>query len=716
MLKTDYNIPIFEDTDAADLNKYSNEMANALKTQINNTNNEIKEIDKKVVDAVDKFTEPLSYKGQLSTIQDLPISATNGDIYNVTSENKNYIYNGTNWVEYSSTLDLTYLENNTKEVSEELKEVTENKRIKLEGKSEQDTRSGKNKLKIENFIDRTTNGVTFTAKYDTNGGLEYINATGNSTTGYKDIIRVDISSLPAGNYIINGLGTNKVIRYVLLKQGDTDAKIINTNTDVAFTQDSSSPYVAFRIDLCQAGEIDCQIKPMIRLSTETDNTYEPYGVSPSPDYPSRIRNIGDNIQLFDKGSITESQYINPDDGTVAASSNSNNSDYIRVFAGEKLVLSYDFKTLKNEGLRTFAFYDKNKTFLKGVQYNSNNTTKSFYFTSDNDGYARFTYDKNCVNIKLKEGSTATPYTEYGCGSIDYLIEDMSNNVFNKDTDIELDGQYRDWHNGSINANQYHCGIKIKVESNSIYKVYSNGNYSNLCYFNNNMTYLSGEVFGKNANKQVFTTPKNCKYITLAIEKTSLQSFAMYRAQEIHFPLSEGQLLHEGDYVDSTGIYLKRDKYTFSINDNWEQTNNKVEGCYTLHKPTPLKKPSLNYISHCTNLIGVNGTNYEKKTTPNSIGISADRFNVYIPNATTVDMCKSIMANQTVEYELAEEIVTPLTKEQIEAYYELQKAKYVNKMTLTCLNEIKPTLTDIDKSLEESLLDVEKLLAMLSLNS
>lgn len=606
-------------------------------------------------------------------------------------------------------------------LQDNIENAIENKRLKLEGKSEQATRSGKNKLKIENFIDRTTNGVTFTAKYDTNGGLEYINATGNSTTGYKDIIRVDISSLPAGNYIINGLGTNKVIRYVLLKQGDTDAKIINTNTDVAFTQDSSSPYVAFRIDLCQAGKIDCQIKPMIRLSTETDNTYEPYGVSPSPDYPSKIRNIGDNVNLFDKDLVASNYKYN--NGLKLDRDNLRTTTIIltKKIRPGNYTISFEYgdnSTSDNFGIQVLKD-SKNITNLlftteRKKTFTINEEADRLYFyinTSQSNGKVL------CLdNIKLEPGSIATPYTSYVCGSIDYLIEDMSNNVFNKDTDIELDGQYRDWHNGSINANQYHCGIKIKVESNSIYKVYSNGNYSNLCYFNNNMTYLSGEVFGKNANKQVFTTPKNCKYITLAIEKTSLQSFAMYRAQEIHFPLSEGQLLHEGDYVDSTGIYLKRDKYTFSINDNWEQTNNKVEGCYTLHKPTPLKKPSLNYISHCTNLIGVNGTNYEKKTTPNSIGISADRFNVYIPNATTVDMCKSIMSNQTVEYELAEEIVTPLTKEQIEAYYELQKAKYVNKMTLTCLNEIEPTLTDIDKSLEESLLDVEKLLAMLSLNS
>lgn len=116
MLKTDYNIPIFEDTDAADLNKYSNEMAKALKSQINSTNNEIKEIDQKVVNAVSKFTEPLSYKGSVLTYEELPTTNTNGDIYTVTSENKNYIWNGTTWEEYSSNIDLTPIENQLKTI------------------------------------------------------------------------------------------------------------------------------------------------------------------------------------------------------------------------------------------------------------------------------------------------------------------------------------------------------------------------------------------------------------------------------------------------------------------------------------------------------------------------------------------------------------------------------------------------------------------------
>lgn len=90
MTRTDYNLPIFEDDDVADLNEYTEEMAEALKVQM------------------DKFGNPLVFKGSLNTLQDLQ-SLTGmkaGDIYSVISENKNYVYNGTEWVVYSDNMDI----------------------------------------------------------------------------------------------------------------------------------------------------------------------------------------------------------------------------------------------------------------------------------------------------------------------------------------------------------------------------------------------------------------------------------------------------------------------------------------------------------------------------------------------------------------------------------------------------------------------------------
>lgn len=90
----EYNLPIFKEKEKADLNLYSEKMAEAIKTQI------------------DKFGNPIIFKGTVDTMEELnnltDIEA--GNIYRVTNENKNYIYNGTSWTEYSDNVDINILE------------------------------------------------------------------------------------------------------------------------------------------------------------------------------------------------------------------------------------------------------------------------------------------------------------------------------------------------------------------------------------------------------------------------------------------------------------------------------------------------------------------------------------------------------------------------------------------------------------------------------
>ena len=91
MQKIEYDLPIFNNEDVADLNEYSQLVANALKVQI------------------DKFGNPLTFKGTVETPTELQslINMKNGDIYLVKNENKNYIYNGTEWVIYSDNIGAT---------------------------------------------------------------------------------------------------------------------------------------------------------------------------------------------------------------------------------------------------------------------------------------------------------------------------------------------------------------------------------------------------------------------------------------------------------------------------------------------------------------------------------------------------------------------------------------------------------------------------------
>lgn len=63
---------------------------------------------------------------------------------------------------------------------------------------------------------------------------------------------------------------------------------------------------------------------MLAEGTE-EKPYEPFGVMPSLDYPSEIEHIGDNIQLFDKDTISANKYINLGNGALGNSTTSSTS-------------------------------------------------------------------------------------------------------------------------------------------------------------------------------------------------------------------------------------------------------------------------------------------------------------------------------------------------------------------------------------------------------
>lgn len=90
MKNIDYDIPIFESNDVANLNLYSEKMAEAIKGQI------------------DKFGNPLAFKGIKQNISELDLISNpqSGDIYSVIETNKNYIWNGKEWIIYSDIMEL----------------------------------------------------------------------------------------------------------------------------------------------------------------------------------------------------------------------------------------------------------------------------------------------------------------------------------------------------------------------------------------------------------------------------------------------------------------------------------------------------------------------------------------------------------------------------------------------------------------------------------
>lgn len=524
-------------------------------------------------------------------------------------------------------------------LQDNIENAIENKRLKLEGKSEQETSiQGKNYFTGNKIASESNLGIT----YNFDNSILKLNGT---VTAGGSIIEDKPTKvkLPAGTYtyfikVKSGTYEGPSGDFALYIRSDPNTFITGNSVTSGITGSNlknGSGASSKVITITEEKEIfvrffasnkDIKFNNLeLEIQIEKGNSFTGFEQfvpnSPTPDYPSRIRNVGDNINLFDKDNVITKVAWFDINGNITDGGNSTiTTTYIKIPKGNISIYC--------EGLQQICLYDESQNFIKRIL--SNITDKFTLY--EEASYIRIQYEtagSDINSIKLEQGSIASPYTPYGCGSIDYKVE--------------------------------------------------------------------------NADK---TESKN-----------------------IHFPLSKGQVIHEGDYVDSIGIHQKRKTLVLTGNETItrrgyiDSTNKtyrysiKLEG-RDLNSRTNLicsHLPTNENYGNNKSLIFGGGLNEGNiaylQFVLDEIGMTdVTKINEYF---------KTQYANGTpviVEYELAKEIVTPLTKEQIEAFYELQKAKYVDKMELTCLNEIEPILTDIEKSLEESLLDVEKLLAMLSLNS
>ena len=167
--------------------------------------------------------------------------------------------------------------------------------ISLHGESTQKTRSGKNLLD-NTATTKISNGITFTVNSD-----KTVNVNGTNDTSANSSLIINRYDLSPGTYILNGCpsgGSSTTYRLVIQKTSDWSLLGLDTGSGSAqFTIDEATNIqVAIFI---QKGQTISNLlfKPMIRLSSIIDDTYEPYGVMPSPDYPSEIENIEGNIEL-----------------------------------------------------------------------------------------------------------------------------------------------------------------------------------------------------------------------------------------------------------------------------------------------------------------------------------------------------------------------------------------------------------------------------------
>ena len=136
--------------------------------------------------------------------------------------------------------------------------------------------AGKNKLNPVNAESVTASGVTFTVNEDgtiTANGTAVTNAAcyifGNAST-YVDI------GVPVGNYVLNG-GISEGCKIFAVRNRNGTTATFNTDlTDTAIDIEEGDTFRIFaRVNRDVTVNND-KFKPMLRLATEPDSTFEPY--------------------------------------------------------------------------------------------------------------------------------------------------------------------------------------------------------------------------------------------------------------------------------------------------------------------------------------------------------------------------------------------------------------------------------------------------------
>ena len=296
-------------------------------------------------------------------------------------------------------------------------------KLVLDGKSTQETRSGKNLFKP---LNNTSYGITTT--YDKNG---VGTIKGTSTSKWANISGNVIYSYPAGNYALS-IDKPKTFN-VNIKGTYTDKEVFefsifagSKTKNVAFKKEVYSMYAY--INGFEAG---ATFNETIKIQLEKGSTatvYEPYGVMPSPDYPSEIENVkGKN--LFDGGETTTNNgitFTKNEDGTYnikgTATAQANCYNFIdinksNIVNGETYTL---WQSIKIPGVDILIEVYNGNTWIGHML---TTTTLPATHTANISGGNRIrlairvakdvTVDVKKLQIQLEKGPVATRYVPYG---------------------------------------------------------------------------------------------------------------------------------------------------------------------------------------------------------------------------------------------------------------------------------------------------------------
>lgn len=339
-------------------------------------------------------------------------------------------------------------------------EDSSNARCELEigGNQKQETREGYNQLKNEGTT-QTLNNVTITKKED-----ETLVVNGTATEDFTFSIKRNIELEDGEQYKLSGCpngGAEKKYALTINQYYENQSHFGQDYGDgVNFTYNGSLPinnniYIRLFKGITYNNLI---FKPMIVKGTE-QKPYEQYGASPSLDFPSELKAVGDDINILNDTIFARKGYYS---GIVGATTQKTNTT-IRLLTDEDInVISNKDITISlgtDKDLKYNVFeIDENDVIIKNNMSSNNkdktiklqeNTKKISLMLMWQDANKTITLEdiKDC-KIKIAYGTRISNYSSYDCGSakidifnknfidIDKLKSLNSRNAYEKYNNVE----------------------------------------------------------------------------------------------------------------------------------------------------------------------------------------------------------------------------------------------------------------------------------------
>ena len=556
--------------------------------------------------------------------------------------------------------------------------------LEVLGNVEQGTREGYNLLE-NTLTDKTVNGITVKINKDKSITL---NGTATENTSLDITKNFTITEESVFSGMCDGYGYNKMIVQI---QG-TD---YNVNVSSATPQ-----YIYAGTSITNA-----LIKPQINKGTVA-KPYEPYGATPSPEYPSEIRAVGDNINLLENTAKT--QIVNGvtftvnADGTVIANGTATSLAQISLVANVKLPAG------------TYTIKD-GKAYVESTEFNDwfdgLNNPSTLTFNTEvllKNVYIQVkqgeTVNNKIFYPKLEKGTVATSHSEFGQGSAE--IKKQNKNLFDI-LKYPFTNKVAYAPNGQLNYWTGYFGITeyFPVEENSNY-VFSNDLNKPITYglmfYNKNKEFISGIV----ENTIKFITPKNCKYIRFSIQSDTIPNkvqiehgdkateIVEHQEQTKILPIQKPML--EGDYfvkeTDGWKEVHKWEKKVFDSTENIIKLTNDNYNRFVFKLPfTGIPRKAI------SNYYKIGNSKYEREFDVDINGINL-LFHSPSKDITTVEQCKDWLKAKkdsgkpfTFFYKIVNHQKLPCTPEQTKILDELdnfQTYKPVTNITTDSIAKLK----------------------------